>query len=76
LPHTDGYDLVQQIRRADSGASADVPAIALTAYARSEDRTRALRAGFQAHLAKPVDPDELVATVRSFAELGATRRRL
>jgi CheY-like chemotaxis protein len=42
-----------------------VPAIALTAFARSEDRTRALRAGFLVHLAKPVDPSELVATIAS-----------
>ena len=44
-----------------------VPAIALTAFARSEDRTRALRAGFLVHVSKPVDPSELVATVASVA---------
>jgi CheY-like chemotaxis protein len=44
-----------------------VPAVALTAYARSEDRLMALRAGFQMHLAKPIDPDELVAAVRTLA---------
>ena len=44
-----------------------VPAIALTAFARAEDRTRALRAGFLVHIAKPVDPLELVATVASVA---------
>ena len=42
-----------------------MPAIALTAFARSEDRTRALRAGFLVHVAKPVEPSELVATVAS-----------
>jgi CheY-like chemotaxis protein len=46
-----------------------LPAIALTAFARSEDRTRALRAGYQAHIAKPVDPAELLATVASFAQI-------
>jgi len=44
-----------------------IPAIALTAFARSEDRTRALRAGFLVHVAKPVDPSELVATIASVA---------
>jgi CheY-like chemotaxis protein len=43
----------------------EIPAIALTALARSEDRTRALRAGFLVHVAKPVEPSELVATVAS-----------
>jgi CheY-like chemotaxis protein len=42
-----------------------MPAVALTAFARSEDRTRALRAGFQVHVSKPVEPSELVATVAS-----------
>jgi CheY-like chemotaxis protein len=45
----------------------DVPAAALTAYARSEDRTRALRSGFDMHLAKPIDPAELVASVSMLA---------
>ena len=51
-------------------AAASVPAIALTAFARSEDRTRALRAGFLVHVAKPVEPAELVATVASVAGRG------
>ncbi len=51
-----------------------MPAIALTAFARSEDRTRALRAGYQSHLAKPIEPAELVHTVASFAELIASNR--
>jgi hypothetical protein len=45
-----------------------VPPAALTAYARSEDRRKALRAGFQIHLAKPIDPIELVTTVAALAE--------
>lgn len=44
-----------------------MPAVALTAFARSEDRTRALRAGFLVHLSKPIDPSELVATIASIA---------
>jgi CheY-like chemotaxis protein len=45
----------------DPERNGGIPAIALTAYARSEDRTKALRAGYQAHIAKPVEPGELVA---------------
>jgi len=63
LPDVDGYQLIRQIRREDEDAPDDVPAIALTAYARSEDRTRALLAGFQDHLAKPLDAIELVRAV-------------
>src|SRR5204862_5036511 len=58
LPHQDGYDLIRRVReryRADV-----LPAIALTAFARDEDRARALDAGYQAHLAKPVDPRQLL----------------
>jgi PAS domain S-box-containing protein len=73
LPGQDGYSLIEQIRGLPSQAGAGVPAIALTAFARSEDRTRALRAGFQAHVAKPVEPAELVATVASFAQMVRTR---
>jgi CheY-like chemotaxis protein len=61
----DGYDFIQQVR-ADS-ATKDIPAAALTAYARAEDRKRALLAGFQTHVAKPVDPAELTAVVASLA---------
>jgi CheY-like chemotaxis protein len=75
LPDMDGYDLMQQIRRLGVKNLGAMPAIALTAYARIEDRTRALRAGYQVHLAKPVEPAELVATIASFAELIEAQRR-
>jgi PAS domain S-box-containing protein len=68
LPDVDGYDLLRRIRE-HSSAGASVPAIALTAYARPEDRRRALRAGYQAHLAKPVEPTDLLATIVSFVGL-------
>jgi CheY-like chemotaxis protein len=71
----DGYDLMQRVRRLDDRNCGAIPAIALTAYARSEDRTRAFRAGYQAHLAKPIEPAELVATIASFAELIEAQRR-
>ena len=67
MPGTDGYQLIRELRlrRPEQGGS--VPAAALTAYARTEDRMRALRAGFQLHLAKPVQPSELVTVVASLA---------
>jgi signal transduction histidine kinase/CheY-like chemotaxis protein len=63
MPGRDGYDLIATIRR----SGRPVAAAALTAFARSEDRTRALFAGFNAHIAKPVDATELLATVASLA---------
>lgn len=66
LPDRDGYDFIRSVRRMSPPLST-VPAAALTALARLEDRKRALLSGFQTHLAKPVDPAELVATVASLA---------
>ena len=65
MPDVDGYELLRRIRALGSPSGGHLPAIALTAFARSEDRTRALRAGFLAHVAKPVEPSELLATVAS-----------
>ena len=67
MPGEDGYALIRMVRALPSDEGGDVPAVALTAYARSDDRTRALLAGFQSHVAKPVEPTELVATVASLA---------
>jgi PAS domain S-box-containing protein len=67
LPHMDGFEFVSQLRQSADSALRDVPAAALTAYARSEDRARALRSGFQIHLAKPIDPSELMAAVAALA---------
>jgi PAS domain S-box-containing protein len=67
MPEVDGYELVRKIRAISAENGGKIPAIALTAFARSEDRTRALRAGFTVHVSKPVDPAELVATVASVA---------
>ncbi len=69
MPGMDGYTLIQLIRKSTDPRLARMPAIALTAFARPEDRTRALHAGFQAHLVKPMEPAELIATVASFANL-------
>jgi CheY-like chemotaxis protein len=56
------------VRRHADDRVRQIPAAALTAYARSEDRMKALRAGFQMHLAKPIDPAELVTTVAALAK--------
>ncbi|AXK72984.1 response regulator [Lysobacter sp. TY2-98] len=66
MPGMDGYDFVRALRdwEVESGLDA-VPAVALTAYARLEDRTRALASGFQVHVAKPVQPSELVAVAQT-----------
>ncbi|MEA2488838.1 MAG: hypothetical protein QOH21_630 [Acidobacteriota bacterium] len=64
MPGEDGYSLIRKIRLQEP-PSTHVPAIALTAYTRSVDRVRALAAGFQTHMSKPVEPAELVATVKT-----------
>jgi CheY-like chemotaxis protein len=66
MPGQDGYDLIRQVR--SRVAAKALPAVALTAFARSEDRRRALLAGFQTHVAKPVEPAELIAAVASLVE--------
>jgi PAS domain S-box-containing protein len=67
MPQTDGYEFIRQVRRLAPERGGRTPAIALTAFARSEDRTRAMMAGYQVHISKPIEPQELVATVRSLA---------
>ena len=65
LPDEDGYSFIRKVRLRDDDDGGRVPAVALTAFGRGEDRVRALEAGFQVHLAKPVDPAELLALVRA-----------
>jgi signal transduction histidine kinase/CheY-like chemotaxis protein len=65
MPGRDGYELIREVRQ--RFASKALPAIALTAFARSEDRRKALISGFQVHIAKPVDPHELTLAVASLA---------
>jgi PAS domain S-box-containing protein len=67
MPERDGYQLIRDIRRLSPERGGKTPAIALTAFARSEDRTRAMLAGYQVHMSKPIEPHELVATVASLA---------
>lgn len=63
MPGEDGYLFMQRLRSLPPEGGGLIPAVALTAYARTEDRTRALLAGFNSHLAKPVDPAELLLVV-------------
>jgi CheY-like chemotaxis protein/nitrogen-specific signal transduction histidine kinase len=65
MPAEDGYELIRRVRALGAEGGGDVPAVALTAYARSEDRMRSVLAGFQMHIAKPVEPAELIAMVAS-----------
>jgi PAS domain S-box-containing protein len=67
MPLMDGFELIRRLRESDNQAVRDVPAAALTAYARSEDRARTLQGGFEMHLAKPVDPVELASAVKALA---------
>ena len=73
MPDFDGYELIRKIRSTHAGATRNLPAIALTAYARADDRQRALLAGFQMHVSKPVEPRELVAGIASLLNLSASR---
>jgi CheY-like chemotaxis protein len=68
MPVMDGFALIEQVRQHVDPKIRTIPAAALTAYARSEDRMRALQAGFQIHLAKPIDPGELVTTIAALAK--------
>ncbi|HEX4900732.1 MAG TPA: ATP-binding protein [Pyrinomonadaceae bacterium] len=68
MPHEDGYELMRKVRALPEESGGKVPAVALTAYARAEDRVRALRAGFQMHVSKPIELTELVAIVASLGD--------
>jgi CheY-like chemotaxis protein len=69
MPGQDGFDLIRQVR--EMGLTfKELPAVALTAFAHKEDRRRVLRAGYQVHVTKPVDPHELVAVIAGLAGHG------
>jgi PAS domain S-box-containing protein len=71
MPDEDGYTVLKKVRELEArqGHEADrIPAVALTAFGRSEDRLRALKAGFQMHVAKPVEPDELAIVIASLMD--------
>ncbi|HEY0082998.1 MAG TPA: PAS domain S-box protein [Pyrinomonadaceae bacterium] len=72
MPGADGYELIRQVRALPPERGGNIPAAALTAYAREDDRIRALLAGFQIHIPKPVNPAELAAVIATLA--GRTRK--
>jgi PAS domain S-box-containing protein len=67
MPDIDGYDLIRRVRKSDSISTRRIPAVALTAYARVQDRMRAILAGYNTHVPKPVEASELVTIVASLA---------
>jgi len=67
MPEEDGYSLIARVRSLEAERGGQIPAIALTAFARDEERTRTLCAGFQVHVPKPVEPAKLVAVVANLA---------
>jgi PAS domain S-box-containing protein len=71
MPGQDGHEFIRRVR----AAGKEIPAVALTAFARREDKERALLAGYQAHVAKPVVPSELLATVASLSNLGPEEKK-
>jgi len=66
MPGEDGYDLIRRLRKLDAGT--ELPVAALTAFASEDDRKRALEAGFQVHLSKPIDPQVLIDTVETLGK--------
>jgi signal transduction histidine kinase/ActR/RegA family two-component response regulator len=68
MPDEDGYGLIEKVRMLENGESQGIPAVAITAYAKEEDRERALSAGFQIYLAKPVELTELISVVARAAK--------
>jgi CheY-like chemotaxis protein len=72
MPGEDGYSLIRKVRALNAPRVASIPAVALTAFARNEDRQRALQAGFQLHLPKPVDTQALIVVVAKLGRATAT----
>ncbi len=75
MPDEDGYTFIGKVRELGSDRGGNTPAAALTAFARSDDRTRIFKAGYQMHIAKPVEPVELVASVATLADISRTSKR-
>ena len=74
MPVVNGFELVELLRGRPADRGGEVPVAALTGYISADDRERAVGAGFQAYLVKPVDPSELIATIRSLARLPDAQR--
>jgi len=65
MPEEDGYSLIEKVRKLEAAQGGNTPAIALTGYARAEERMRALAAGYQMFVPKPVEADELASIIAS-----------
>ncbi len=76
MPGEDGYDLLRKVRGLPAEFGGRVPAVALTAFARSGNRQRALLAGYQLHVAKPVEPSELITVCASLVDASVEIRGL
>jgi CheY-like chemotaxis protein len=74
MPGEDGFSLIEKIRMLETASGHAIPAVALTAYARVEDRTRALSAGFNMFVPKPVESSELINALSNLIEFGAAVR--
>jgi len=74
MPDEDGYALIRKVRQLGPEGGGDVPAIALTSFAQAQDRARALNAGFQLHVPKPVDTSELLTAVANVFARGFTAK--
>ena len=72
MPGANGYDLIREVRRRDAQTARYLPAVAVTAYATSADRERALAAGFDDHVSKPVNPAAIIQTIRSISRLSGS----
>jgi len=72
MPEQDGYELIRRVRQLETPAG-KIPAAALTAFTRSDERRQAMLAGFQLHISKPVEPTELTAAVACLARIGSVR---
>ena len=73
MPDEDGYSLIRTVRASERGSDRDTPAVALTAYVRVQDRARAVAAGFNMFVEKPVDPVELISVIAGIVESRAER---
>ena len=71
MPDEDGYTLIRKVRARTTEEGGRMVAVALTAYGRNEDRLKALSAGFQVHVGKPIEPSQLVSVVASVTGHGA-----
>jgi CheY-like chemotaxis protein len=67
MPNEDGYELIKKLRKLRLKRAKEIPVVALTAYATDDDRERTLSAGFQVHVAKPIEPEALVRSIAGAA---------